>query len=133
VAARDWALGVLEAMLVHEQRTAWFHPAGLPIQILTAEKLFDAAWGAVRKHGASIGLKPSLARACEATHPREAVQTYTERVDQLAEGGGNPAYQEAIGLIGRMAGLRGAEEQAAYVAGLRVRFHRKRNFMKLLT
>ena len=31
-----------------------------------------------------------------------------------------------------MAALRGADEQAAYVAALKARFGRKRNFMKLL-
>jgi hypothetical protein len=41
-------------------------------------------------------------------------------------------YEEAAQLVVRMAGLRGATEQSAYVAGLKERYHRKRNFMKLL-
>lgn len=46
--------------------------------------------------------------------------------------GGNPNYQEACRLVARMAPLREASEQAAYVAELKVRFKPKRNFMKLL-
>ena len=46
--------------------------------------------------------------------------------------GRNPAYAEAAALIARMAGLRGAAEQQAYLAGVKARFGRKRNFMALL-
>ena len=95
------------------------------------EKRFDQAWAAVRKHGASIGLKEKLARASEATHPREALEVYAERVDQLAEAGGNSAYAEAA-FITQMAALRDRAEQAAYVAALKALFGRKRNLMKLL-
>ena len=49
-----------------------------------------------------------------------------------ANTGGDPAYAEAAKLIARMAALRSAPEQAAYVAALKLRFDRKRNFMKLL-
>jgi hypothetical protein len=37
-----------------------------------------------------------------------------------------------MALLARMAGLRSAPEQAAYVAELKLRFGRKRNLMKLL-
>jgi uncharacterized Zn finger protein len=73
-----------------------------------------------------------LAQASEETQPREALAVYVERVEQLAEAGGSPAYAEAAKLIGRIAALRRAAEQAVYVAALKVRFGRKRNFMKLL-
>jgi hypothetical protein len=53
--------------------------------------------------------------------------------NQLAQFGGNGAYAEAAALIGRMAGLRMASEHAAYLADVKDRFGRKRNFMKLLT
>ena len=96
------------------------------------EEMFDAAWAAVHKHGATRGLRESLARASEATHPREALETYAGRIEELARGGGNAAYAEAAALIARMAALRGGAEQAAYVAGLKERHGRKRNFMKLL-
>jgi len=96
------------------------------------EKMFDQAWAVVRKHGASNGLKEQLAQASEATHPCEAIDTYAERVDQLANSGGNRAYAEAVALVGRIAGLRDSADQAAYLAALKARFGRKRNFMKLL-
>lgn len=86
----------------------------------------------MRKHGASHGFKERLARASEATHPREALEAYAERVDQLATIGGNPACAEAAALVARMAALRDSAEQGAYVAALRARFGRKRNFMMLL-
>ena len=55
-----------------------------------------------------------------------------ERVDELANGGGNRAYEEAAGLIARMGRLRAPAEQTAYVATLKERFGRRRNFVKLL-
>lgn len=44
----------------------------------------------------------------------------------LAEVAGSEDYRT------RMAGLRDAAEKAAYVAGLKARYGRRRNFMKLL-
>jgi 3-oxoacyl-ACP reductase-like protein len=118
--------------LGREERTRWHYPADLLVSSLMHEKMFDEAWAVLRKHGASTGFKEKLAQASEATHPREAVETYAERVDQLATIGGNPAYAEAAALVARMAALRDGVEQAAYVAALKARFGRKRNFMMLL-
>lgn len=131
-AARERALEFLEAKAARETRTVRPDPADLLIHILTNEGAFDAAWVAVRKHGASAALTESLARASEATHPNEALETYARRVDQLVELTGNRAYAEAASLVERMARLRGAPEQAAYIAEIKLRFARKRNFMKLL-
>lgn len=132
LAGRDFALNFLEAGLAREDRAARHHFSELLIRILLEEKLFDAAWSNVRKHGASADLKESLARASEATHREQALDIYVERVVQLAAAGGDRAYAEAAGLIDRMAGLRDAAGQAAYLAELKIRFARKRNFMKLL-
>ncbi len=126
------AVTCLEARSAKEQTSRWHHPADLLVRILMEERLFDAAWKAVRKHGASMGVKETLAKKSEAAFPREALEVYGERVGQLAEGGGNSAYQEAAQLVARMAQLRSKAEQAAYIAELRARFRRKRNFMKLL-
>jgi uncharacterized Zn finger protein len=131
-AARERALAVLETRAAKRERVGWSSPADLLIRILMQEKMFDAAWAALRRHGASKGLQESLARASELTHPKEALETYAERVGHLVEGGGNHAYEEAAQFIARMAGLRDADEQAAYVAGLKARYGRRRNFMKLL-
>jgi hypothetical protein len=57
---------------------------------------------------------------------------YAQRVDELANGGGNRAYEEAAGFVARMGRLRAHAEQTAHVATLKERFGRRRNFMKLL-
>jgi uncharacterized Zn finger protein len=129
---RDRALKFLETRLGREERTRWHCPADLLVSVLMDEKMFDQAWAVVRKHGGSNGLKENLAQACEATHPQEAIETYAERVDQLVNSGGNRAYAEAAALVARMAALRDGAGQAAYVAALKARFGRKRNFMMLL-
>ncbi len=112
-AARDRAIAQLQARAAKGERTRWHFPAELLIRILTHEKRFDAAWAAVQTYGASIGTREALARVSEATHKREALNVYAERVDALATGGGNPAYGEAAALIVHMAGLRSTVEQAA--------------------
>jgi len=131
-AAREQALSFLESKQSSRARIRWNDSTDLLVHIWMHEKMFDAAWTAVRKHGASITLKEELANECEATHPREALEVYAERVDQLASTGGALAYEQAAQLIARMTKLRGKAEQAAYVLALKERFGRKRNFIKLL-
>jgi hypothetical protein len=46
--------------------------------------------------------------------------------------GGDRCYAEAAKLVAQMAALHGPAQQSAYVAALKKRFERKRNFMKLL-
>jgi uncharacterized Zn finger protein len=130
--ARKRALKFLEGRVVGEKRARWRSPADLLVEIQIEEKMFAAAWATAGKHGVSIGLKAVLAEASEATHPREALEVYAERVEQFANGGINSAYAEAAKLIAHMATLQNAGEQTAYVAALKVRHARKRNFMKLL-
>ena len=108
------------------------HLADLGVKILMHEKRFDMAWMMTRKHRVSRTMQESLARESEADHPREALEVYAGRVEELANAGGDRAYQEAVGLVARMGRLRKAAEQAAYVAALKERFARRRNFMKLL-
>ena len=131
-AVRERAMGFLQQRLAKEAATRWHFPADLLVLVMMEEKMFDRAWATAREHAASPGLKESLARASEASHRREALTVYGERVDVLVEQGGNRNYQEATGLVARMAGLRDADEQAAYISDLKARFRRKRNFMKLL-
>ena len=125
-------MSFLETQLAKQKPSGWGYPADLLVHVLMQEGMFDAGWAAVRKHGASMGVKAALARASEASHPAASLAVYAERVDQLAGAGGNPAYAEAAELVTRMAGLRSAAEQIAYVAGLKARHGRKRNLMKLL-
>jgi hypothetical protein len=126
--ARERALKLLEGLAAKDRRKGW-QSGGLLIRVLMQEKMLDAAWTALRNYGASTDLKEELARASEKTHAREALEVYGEGVERLAK---NAAYQEAMKLIARMARLRPPAEQAAYVASLKERHGRKRNFMKLL-
>ena len=123
----------LRARLAKEKATQWSWPADILIRILMIEQAYDAAWEAVRRHGASIGVRESLARESEATHPAAALEVFRERVDRLVAAGGDRQYAEAAALVARMGRLHGKEAQAAYVADLKARFGRRRNFMKLLT
>jgi uncharacterized Zn finger protein len=130
--ARNRAISFLEDKLSRGKRIGWFSPADLLIRIWMQQKMFDAAWTAVRKHGASMDLEQELAGECEATHPREVLEVYTQRVDQLANAGGGSNYEQAAKLVARMAKLRARGEQVAYVLGLKQRFGRRRNFIQLL-
>lgn len=127
--ARGRATESLEAKLAGKDRAQRSDRAELLIRIQIEQKKFAEAWATASEHRLSIGIREELARASEASHPREALQVYAEHVEQLA---GISGYAEAAKLIARMAKLRSAAEQSAYVAALRERHGRKRNFMKLL-
>jgi uncharacterized Zn finger protein len=131
-AALERTTRLVDARLAAKQRSRWESLADLFIRILMEEGMFDAAWAIIRKHGASRDVKVALAEASEKAHPREALEVYAERIEGLVRAGGNGAYAEAANLIARMAALRAPSEQAAYVAGVKMRHGRKRNFMKVL-
>jgi uncharacterized Zn finger protein len=131
-AARDQALALVERQATAQTGLPIGHPADLGVKILIHEKRFDMAWAMTRNHRASRAVKESLARESEADHPREALDVYAERVDELANEGGNRAYEEAAGFVVRMGRLRAPAEQTVYVATLKERFGRRRNFVKLL-
>ncbi|MFZ0600335.1 MAG: DUF6880 family protein [Roseiarcus sp.] len=126
------ALAVIERCAAAETGLSFGHPADLGVKILMHEKRFDMAWMMTRNHRVSLAVKERLARESEADHPREALEVYARRVDELANAGGNRAYEEAAGLIARMGALHAGAEQAAYVATLKERFGRRRNFVKFL-
>lgn len=126
--ARQRAVELLTARLAKKERGPWYNPADLLIHVLQQEKMFEVAWRVAREHGASTRVTEALAKASEAVHPREALEVYVKRVDQLAGTGGNAAYTEAVEFIARMATLRSAAGQAAYIAALKTRYGRKRNF-----
>ncbi|MBX9774564.1 MAG: SWIM zinc finger family protein [Xanthobacteraceae bacterium] len=131
--ACERAVAFLEARTKRGERVYWFSRSDLLIEILIREKKFDAAWAAVHKHKASINVRLTLAGKTSATRPRDALAVYSERVEQLANGGGNTAYEEAAKLIGLMAPLQTETERKTYVATLKARHGRKRNFMKLMS
>ena len=104
-AALDPALAAIERRAGVETGFSFGHPADLGVKILMYEKRFDLAWAMARKHRVSLSVKERLARESEAGHPREALEVYARRVEELANGGGNRAYEEAAGLIARMGAL----------------------------
>ena len=116
--------------LAREKPNQWRFPSTLLIEVLMAEKMFDRAWLIARRHGASPQIAEALAKASEISHPAEALEIYTKRVAELANNAGG--YEEAACLIARMAPLRSAAEQEAYVRGLKDEHRRRRNFIKLL-
>ena len=85
-AACDQALALVERWAAAETGLSFSHPADLGVKILMHEKRFDAAWAMTRKHRVSRAVKEGLARESEADHPREALEVYAERVDELANG-----------------------------------------------
>ena len=125
-------IGILETRSAGKERTGWYTTADLLVSILIEEKTFDVAWAVARKHKVSFGVNMALADASRATYPREALEVYAERVNQLVSTGGNHAYGEAAKVIARMAALQSEPEQAAYITTLKERHRQKRNFMKLL-
>ena len=123
------ALAFLETRLAVRKGADWNDRPGLLVEILAYEKKFDAAWSVVRKHGISVYAKQRLVEATDTLYPREAIEFYAAQIEQLASGG---MYKEAVARINRMAQLQSPTEQAAYLAMLKIRHARKRNFMKLL-
>jgi len=130
IAARDRALALLEATLSADRGIASYGTFDLLVRLLIKEKMLDAAWSALERHGGGgAELRQALADASKTSHPGKALAVYAKLVEDHAQFG---RYEDAVQLVKRMAGLRDAAEQATYVADLKERHKRKRNFMKLL-
>ena len=127
IAARERALAMLETSL--GTRVEFYGASHLLVELLIKEKLLDAAWAALERHSGDAELQEALADASKASHPGKAVAVYAKLVEEHAQFG---RYEEAVQLIKRMTGLRDAAEQATYLADLKERHRRKRNYMKLL-
>ena len=123
------AVTVLEARLGKKSDTTWHNRADLLVEIYMYEKRFDDAWSSVSRFGASSYAGQALVEASDEKFPRQALEYYRAQVERLLI---QAAYEEAMKLIRRMAKLHSEAEQGAYVADLRIRHGRKRNFMKLL-
>jgi uncharacterized Zn finger protein len=128
-AARERALSLLEASLGGGKRRGLHGASHLLIELLIREKMFDTAWSALERYRGDAKLQQTLADASRTSHPGKALAAYAKLVEEHAQFG---RYEEAVRLVKRMAGLRGATEQAIYVGDLKERHRRKRNFMKLL-
>lgn len=131
-AASRRALAILEASAGKQRTGFWGFPADLLVRVLIHEEMFEEAWTAVQRHGASEQVKEALVEATETTRPLDAMAFYAAKVERLAGSGSGDSYEEAVKLIRRLAKLRDPAEHAAYVADIKERFRRRRNFMKLL-
>lgn len=127
--AAERARAFLEGRLGQKKRDGWHDRPDLLIEILMDEKRFELAWSILHKFGASEHMKQRLVSATDVNYPREALAFYAVQVERFAI---SSAYEEAAKVIARMAKLRSAAEQAAFVTELKTRHARKRNFMKLL-
>jgi tetratricopeptide (TPR) repeat protein len=132
-AARERALTHLEAKAAASRPMTGDMAVSTFIQVLTEEKMYDAAWTALRSHpGMGPYLTGPLAEASEETHPQEALAAHARNVEFHIKNGGSTGDKEACRLIARMARLREPAAQAQYVASLKERHRLKRNFIKLL-
>ncbi|NJM92505.1 MAG: acyltransferase [Rhodospirillaceae bacterium] len=131
-AASGRALAVLEARARKPRAGLWGFPADDLVRALIHEKMFDEAWTAVQRHDASEQVREALVEATETTRPRDAIAFYASKVERLVNSGSGNSYDEAAKLIGRLAQLRDPAEHAAYMADIKERFRRRRNFMRLL-
>jgi tetratricopeptide (TPR) repeat protein len=128
--AGDRARAILDASLSADRGIAGYGAFDLLVRLLIKEKMLHAAWSALeRRGGGGAELRQALADASKTSHPVKALAVYGKLVEDHAQFG---RYEEAIHLVKRMASLRDAAEQATYVADLKERHKRKRNFMKLL-
>lgn len=132
-AARERALANLEAKAAVYRPMTGDPAASTFIRVLMEEKMYDAAWTALRSHP-EMGpyLTGPLAEASEETHPQEALAAHARNVEFHISTGGRTGAKEACRLIARMARLRDPTVQAEYVASLKQLHRLKRNFIKLL-
>jgi uncharacterized Zn finger protein len=140
---RERALSVVDAVIA--ARNAGYRPWGsqprapdysLRIAVALWEQDVGTAWQYANLGACDRNLLIALADKLEAVRLDDAIELYRRVVPALLEQTNNHAYEQAVGLVQRMADALGAHhrgpELEAYVNYLRVEFKRKRNFMKLL-
>lgn len=102
------------------------------VRILQEAGRFDEAWAVAEAATVPKEAKLSLAEASARSHPREAIAVFTDHIEARVLTGGNSGYESAARVVRELADLQSPDEHRAYVAALRKRFERKRNFIKLL-
>ena len=106
------------------------------VEVLLADGDTDAAWNAASVGGCSPDLWLRLARNREKTHPADALRVYQQQIGPILARGGQPAYEEAAGLIKRIGllseRLGQGDEFARYRAEVRADHRAKRHFLRLL-
>jgi uncharacterized Zn finger protein len=125
----DRAVAILKAMA--GKGGGLYGAADLALDLLAEERRFAEAWAyAATLSGPSDRLM-RLAKASEASHPREAAAVYRRQIEALVSRGGGD-YTLAKSLIDRLAKLAPGGAHTAFVADLLARHRAKRNFVKLM-
>jgi uncharacterized Zn finger protein len=108
----------------------------LRVEIALWENDLDAAWAAVHAGVCNRGLLLTLAGKLEPTRMDDALRLYRQVIPLIVEETNNTAYADAVKLIRKVEGIMSAQQRHCefddFLAGLRVRFKAKRNFIKLL-
>ena len=140
--ARQEALALVRKEVDKGKKNAgaryWHHKpdCSLLVEIFLWEKDAQAAWSEAQTGGCRDSLWLKLAQLREKEHPADAVEVYQRLVEPVIERKKNDAYEEAVGMIGKVRELlekQGkAKDFAAYLADLCLRHKPKRNLMKLL-
>lgn len=142
-AQRKRALGVVDAAIAAPATgyRTWGRQSTVPdytlrVAVALWEQDVDAAWQYANLGGCDRYLLIALAGALESTRLDHAIALYRRVIPVLLEQTNNAAYEEAIGLVQKMAAALNAhqrgQELGAYLGDLRTEFKRKRNFIRLL-
>ena len=117
-----------------QTRAEWMYAGGATlIDIHLWEGNPSAALEAAREYTCPDSYWLTLAKALEADNPVESIRIYTAKIEPVIVRG-SPDYREACQLIKRlrslMHGAKREREFATWLAGVRLRYKAKRNFIK---
>jgi uncharacterized Zn finger protein len=105
------------------------------VRVFLWEKDVEAAWHEAVSGGCAADLWLELAARRETEHPEDAVRIYRAALERTVALKHNAAYEQAIRLLGKVAGLMtrlGKDAAlAAYLLSVRAAHKPKRNFIKL--
>jgi hypothetical protein len=104
----------------------------LEIRILMAAARLEEAWRVAWRHAVTDTLLLRLARESEASLPAEARRGYRHVVGRQVALTDRRGYEEAIRLLGRLAGLEPTDTHLAFVAELRDQNWAKRSLVPML-
>jgi len=107
----------------------WNSPATILAEIHQDEGRLAEAWALVRAGKTSWALAEAMVRQSGEAFPADAVAVLAAEAERLV---GVSYHEQAVLLVTRMAALRDAGEQAAWVAALRQRHARKHKLLRLL-
>ncbi|CAK0771704.1 SWIM-type domain-containing protein [Gammaproteobacteria bacterium] len=106
------------------------------VEIFLWEDEIDQAWKEAQAGGCSQGLWLNLAVRREKNHPEDSLKIYKDQIESNINLTHDQAYQTAITLLRKVEKLQSivgrSEEFRNQIEALRIKFKRKRNFIKLL-